>query len=132
MFHKLKKIFSSIKIVVIILIVLLIIEFALVVYLAVKAGNLKQEFAQIGPQEKLETLHNYALVLEKLEQFRRKNGQNDTTAKLEKAVLDTDSGVLKSLFDEIVLGDNLEKDMDYFMDAVIDSLKFFSQPEKNY
>jgi len=131
MFHKLKKIFSSVKIVVIILVVLLVVEFALVVYLAVKMRNLKQEFAQIGPREKLERLHNYAVVLEKFEQFRRKDGQNNATAELEKAVLDTDSGVLKSLFDEIVLGDNLEADMDYFMDAVIDSLKFFSKSERN-
>ncbi len=127
MFHKIKKIFSSVKIVVIVLAVLLVVEFALVVYLAVKVHNLKQDFSDIGPKEKLETLHNYALVLEKFEKFRRENGQKGTTAELEKAVLATDSGVLKSLFDEIVLGDNLEKDMNYFLDAVIDSLKFFSK-----
>jgi len=127
MFEKLKKIISAAKITVIILLVLLIIEFGLIVYLAVKINNLKAEFAEIGPREKLEKIHSYAVVLEKFEQFKRKQGQGKTTSELEKAVLATNSGVLKTLFDEIVLGENLEEDMEYFLDAVIDSLKFFSK-----
>ena len=127
MFKKIKKIFFSIKIAVICLVVLLIIGFGLIVYLAVKINHLKTEFAEIGPREKMERIHSYAVALEKFEEFKRTEGAEDTTAELERAVLATDSGVLKTLFDEIVLGGNLEKDMEYFLDAVIDSLKFFSK-----
>lgn len=127
MFKKIKKIFSSIKIIVICLVVLLIIEFGLVVYLAVKVTNLKKEFAEIGPREKMERIHSYAVALEKFEEFKRKESAGDTAAEFERAVLATNSGVLKALFDEVVLGGNLEKDMEYFLDAVIDSLKFFSK-----
>lgn len=127
MFKKIKKIFFNIKIIVICLLALLIIEFGLVVYLAVKINNLKKDFAEIGPREKLERLHTYAVVLEKFEEFKRKEGAGNTTVNLERAVLTTDSGVLKNLFDEMVLGGNLEKDMEYFLDAVIDSLNFFSK-----
>ncbi len=127
MFKKIKKMFSNIKIVAICLVVLLVIEFALVIYLAVKVSNLKKEFADIGPREKLERIHSYALVLEKFEQFKQKEGVGSTTADLEKTVLATNSGVLKTLFDEMILGGNLEKDMKYFLDAVIDSLEFFSK-----
>ena len=66
------------------------------------------------------------MVLEKFEQFERKEGAGDTTVALERAVLRTKSGVLKTLFDEMVLGGNLEKDMEYFLDAIIDALQFFS------
>jgi len=31
------------------------------------------------------------------------------------------------LFEEIIFGGSLEKDMDYFLDAIIDSLKLFSR-----
>jgi len=127
MFKKIKKIFSSIKIIVICLVVLLVVEFGLVVYLTAKVTNLKKEFAEIGPREKMERIHSYAVALEKFEEFKRKEGAGDTTVEFERAVLSTDSGVLKALFDEVVLGGNLEKDMEYFLDAVIDSLKFFSK-----
>lgn len=127
MFKKIKKICLNIKTLNIILIILLVIGFGLAVYFGIKAANLKKEFAEVGPQEKLERIHSYALVLEKFEEFERKEGTKNTTAALERAVLATDSGVLKNLFDEIIFGGNLEKDMKYFLDAVIDSLKFFSK-----
>lgn len=127
MFKKVKKIFSNIKIIIICLIVLLVVEFGLVVYLTVKINILKKEFAEIGPREKLEKIHSYAVVLEKFEEFKTKEGAENTTAELEKAVLAAGSGVLENLFEEILLGENLEEDMEYFLEAVIDSLKFFSK-----
>lgn len=127
MFKKIKKICLNTKTLIIALVVLVIIGFGLAVYFGIKTANLKKEFAEIGPQEKLERIHSYAVVLEKLEQFKRKEGAENTTTGLERAVLTTGSGVLKNLFDEMVLGGNLEKDMEYFLDAVIDSLKFFSK-----
>lgn len=116
----------GIRILIVALIVLMVVGFGLAVYFGVKVSNLKKEFAEIGPQEKLETIHSYTVVLEKFEQFERKEGAGDATAALERAVLRTNSGVLKTLFDEMVLGGNLEKDMEYFLDAVIDALQFFS------
>lgn len=127
MLRKIKKICFNTKGLVIALIVLIVIGFGLAIYFGIKAANYKKEFAEIGPREKLERIHSYALVLEKFEEFRRKKGGRDTTAALERAVLATESGVLRTLFNEIVLGGNLEKDMDYFLDAVIDSLTFFSK-----
>ena len=127
MFKKIKKICLNIKTLNIILIILLVIGFGLAVYFGIKAANLKKEFAEVGPREKLERIHSYALVLEKFEEFKKKEGAKNTTVALERAVLATDSGVLKNLFDEIIFGGNLEKDMKYFLDAVIDSLKFFSK-----
>jgi len=115
------------KTLIIILIILVIIGFSLTTYFIIKVNKVKNQFAEIGPKEKIERIHSYAIVLEKFETFKREEGKKDTTAELEKAVLATDSGVLKNLFKEIVLGGNLKKDMDYFMDAVIDSLKFFSR-----
>lgn len=123
---KSKKKRLNIRILIVALIVLIIIGFGLAVYFGVKVSNLKKEFAEIGPQEKLETIHSYTVVLEKFEQFEREEGAGGTTAALERAVLRTNSGVLKTLFDEVVLGGNLEKDMEYFLDAVIDALQFFS------
>jgi len=115
------------KTLIIILIILAVIGFSLTTYFIIKVNKVKNQFAEIGPKEKIERIHSYAIVLEKFETFKREEGKKDTTAELEKAVLATDSGVLKNLFKEIVLGGNLKKDMDYFMDAVIDSLKFFSR-----
>lgn len=126
-FIKTKKKRLGIRILIAALAILMIIGFGLAVYFGVKVNNLRKEFAEIGPREKLETIHSYTVVLEKFEEFKRKEGARNTTADLERAVLATNSGVLKTLFDEIVLGGNLEKDMEYFLDAVIDSLKFFSR-----
>lgn len=125
-FIKFKKKRLDIRILIVALIVLMVVGFGLAVYFGVKVNNLKKEFAEIGPQEKLETIHSYTVVLEKFEQFKREEGAENTTAALERAVLRTNSGVLKTLFDEVVLGGNLEKDMEYFLDAVIDALQFFS------
>lgn len=126
-FRKIRKLCLSTKGLIIVLIVLVVIGFGLAVYFGVKVSNAKKEFAEIGPREKLERIHSYAVVLETFKEFRREKGGRDTTVELEKAVLATNSGVLKTLFDEIVLGGNLDKDMDYFLDAAIDSLKFFSK-----
>lgn len=126
-FLKFKKACFNIKTAVVILAVLTIICFATTLYFAVKTANLKKEFSDIGPKEKLETIYSYALVLEKFEEFKRQGGQNNATNELEQAVLATKNGALKSLFDEIIFGGNLKKDMDYFMDAIVDSLKLFSQ-----
>jgi len=125
-FIKSKKKRLNIRILIVALIVLMVVGFGLAVYFGVKVSNLKKEFAEIGPQEKLETIHSYTVVLEKFEQFKREEGAGDTTVALERAVLRTNSGVLKTLFDEVVLGGNLEKDVEYFLDAVIDALQFFS------
>jgi len=126
-FFRSKKTLSKSKILITVLIVMVVVGFALAIYFGIKAANFKKEFGEIGPPEKLEKIHSYAVTLEKFEAFRRKEGAKDTTAELERAVLATDNGVLKTLFREIVLGGNLEKDMNYFLDAVIDSLKFFSK-----
>lgn len=126
MLKKVKKACFTTKALIIALAVLIIVGFGLAVYFGVKVSNLKKEFAEIGPQGKMETIHSYTVVLEKFEEFKRKEGAGNTTADLERAVLATNSGVLKTLFDEMVLGRNLEKDMEYFLDAVIDALQFFS------
>jgi Zn-dependent M32 family carboxypeptidase len=127
MFKKVKKICFNSKALIIALIVLVVIGFGLTAYFGIKVINTKKEFAEIGPREKLEKIHSYALVLEKFEEFKTKQGAENTIAELERAVLATGSGVLKNLFDEMLLGENLEEDMKYFLDAVIDSLKFFSK-----
>lgn len=127
MFKKIPKICLNTKTLIIVLIVLAVIGFAFAVYFGIKTVNLKKEFSEIGPQEKLEKIHSYTLVLEKFEEFKAKQGAEDVTTELEKAVLATNSGVLKNLFEEMLLGENLEEDMEYFLDAVIDSLKFFSK-----
>lgn len=127
MFKKIKKVCLSTNTLIIALTVLMIIGFALAIYFGVKANNLKKEFSEIGPREKLEKINSYVVVLEKFEEFKREEGRNDTTLELERAVLATGSGVLKSLFDEMIFGGNLKKDMEYFLDAVIDSLKLYSK-----
>lgn len=124
--NKYKVCFNS-KTLIIVLVVLVVIGFGLAVYFGMKAANLKKEFSEIGPKEKMERVHSYAVVLEKFEEFKRKEGRDNTTDELERAVLATGSGVLKSLFDEMIYGGNLKKDMEYFLDAIIDSLKFFSE-----
>ncbi len=115
------------KLIIIILTVLVVIGFGLTAYFAIQNNKIKKQFTNIGPKEKLEKIHSYVLVLEKFENFKRKQGQENTTEQLEKAVLDTESGVLKALYNDVVLGGNLEKDLNYFMDALIDSLEFFSR-----
>jgi len=107
--------------------ILAVIGFVFAILFGIKTINLKKEFTEIGPREKLDKIWSYALVLEKFEKFRRKEGGGDTTAELERAVLVTNSGVLKSLFDDMVFGGNLKDDMNYFLDAIIDSLELFSK-----
>lgn len=124
--NKCKICFNS-KTLIIVLAVLIVIGFGLAIYFGIKTVNLKKEFSEIGPREKMAKINSYAVALEKFENYRRKEGADDTTAELERAVLLTGSGVLKNLFDEMIFGKNLEKDMDYFLDAIIDSLKLFSQ-----
>lgn len=126
-FKKLKEIRFTTKTLVIALVVLAVIGFALAIYFGVKTASLKKEFSEIGPREKLDKIYSYALVLEKFEEFERKEGKDNTTTELERAVLATQSGVLKSLFDEMIFGANLKGDMDYFLRAIIDSLKLFSE-----
>ena len=126
-FIKSKKKCLNTKTLIIVLVVLAVIGFALAIYFDIKTVTLKKEFSEIGPQEKLERVYSYAVVLEKFEEFRRTEGKGDTTADLERAVLATHSGVLKNLFDEMIFGGNLKKDMDYFLDATIDSLKLYSK-----
>jgi len=126
-FIKSKKKCLNTKTLIIVLVVLAVIGFALAIYFDIKTVTLKKEFSEIGPQEKLERVYSYAVVLEKFEEFRRTEGKGDTTADLERAVLATHSGVLKNLFDEMIFGGNLRKDMDYFLDATIDSLKLYSK-----
>lgn len=126
MFQKIKKLLLAISTLVVVLIIIAVISSGLAIYFGIKTATLKKEFIEIGPKEKLEKIHSYAVTLEKFEDFKRKPGEANITTKLEMAVLVTGNGVLKNLFDEMVLGDNLEKDMDYFLDAIIDSLKFFS------
>jgi len=124
---EIKKIFFNLNTLIIVLAILVVIGFGLAIYFGIKANNLEKEFASIGPKEKLEKIHSYAVVLEKFEAFKRNEGKDNTTADLEKAVLATGSGVLKTLFNEMILGGKTEKDMNYFLDAVIDALKFFSK-----
>ncbi len=126
-FKKIKTVCFNFKALVIVLLVITVISLGLAVYFGINNAKIKKEFTEIGPQEKMEKLHSYAVVLEKFEQFKRQEGQGESMADLEMAVLATGSGVLKALFDDMIFGGNLEKDMDYFMDAVIDSLKFFSK-----
>lgn len=126
-FTKTKKVCFNTKALIVSLIILMVIGFGLAVYFGIKVANLEKEFSEVGPREKLEKIYSYAVVLEKFEEFRRTEGRSDTTAVLERAVLATGSGVLKSLFDDMIFGGSLEKDMDYFLDAIIDSLKLFSR-----
>lgn len=126
-FKQIQKVCLNTKTLIIVLVILVVVGFGLAVYFGVKINALKKDFAEIGPKEKLEKIHSYALALEKFEEFKAKEGAGNTTAELERAVLATGSGVLKSLFDEILLGENLKEDMEYFLDAIIDSLKFFSK-----
>ncbi len=126
-FKKLKEIHFTTKTLIIVLVILAVIAFGLAIYFGVKATGLKKEFSEIGPREKLEKIYSYALVLEKFREFEKKEGRDNANVALERAVLATNSGVLKSLFDDMIYGGNLKKDMEYFLDAIIDSLKLFSQ-----
>lgn len=129
MFKRVKKTCFNTKALIIALIILVIIGFGLTVYLGIKMVNLKKEFREIGPREKLERIYSYVLVLDKFEKFKAEEGEKKTVVALEKAVLATDSGVLKNLFDEMIFSGNDEKDMNYFLDAIIDSLKLFSKQD---
>lgn len=98
-------------------------------YFGVKTNRLKQDLVNFDRMrgQKLERVQKYVDVLEKFEKFKRTEGAGKTTGDLEKAVETTGNGVLKNLLDEVLLGGNLKEDMDYFLDAVIDSMKFFSE-----
>ena len=126
-FLKFRRPCLNMKTLVFALAILAVIGFVLAIFFGIKAVNLKKEFTEIGPREKLDKIQSYVLVLEKFEEFKKKEGGGNTTADLERAVLATNSGVLKSLFDDMVFGGNLKADMDYFLDAIIDALKLFSK-----
>ncbi len=126
-FKKLREIRFTTKTLIIALVILVVIGFGLAIYFGVKTTNLKKEFSDIGPKEKLDRVHSYIVALEKFEEFKREEGAGNTTTELERAVLATGSGVLKNLFDEVIFGGNLEKDMEYFLDAIVDSLKLYSK-----
>lgn len=126
-FKKIKATYFNLKVLVIVLTIISIVSLGLAIYFGIENVKIREDFTEIGPKEKMEKLHSYAVVLEKFENFRRQEGQGESMAELEMSVLATGSGVLKALFDDMIFGSNLEKDMNYFMDAVVDSLKFFSK-----
>jgi len=126
-FKKIKTAYLNLKVLVIVLTIISVISLGLAIYFGIENTKIRKDFTEIGPKEKMEKLHSYVVVLEKFEEFKRQEGQGETMTELEMAVLATGSGVLKALFDDMIFGSNLEEDMNYFMDATIDSLKFFSK-----
>lgn len=122
MFKKIKQLFFNIKALVILLVVLIIIGWGLTIYFGVKLNSKKN--ICIDSQTKIEKLNYYSNLLLKSMKLIREEKSLDV---LEEDVRLLDNGVVLAEWEDVVVGGNKERDVNDYLDVIIDSLIFFSK-----
>lgn len=122
MFKKIKQLFFNIKALIILLVVLIIIGWGLTIYFGVKLNSKKN--ICIDSQTKIEKLNYYSNLLSKSMKLIREEKSLDV---LEEDVRLLDNGVVLAEWEDVVVGGNKERDVNDYLDVIIDSLIFFSK-----
>jgi hypothetical protein len=122
MLKKIKQLVFNIKALVILLIILIVIGWGLTVYFGLKL-NSKGDTC-IDCQAKIEKLSYYSTLLAKSMALIRNNKGLDT---LEDDVRLLDNGAVLAEWENAVNGGNKKDDVNNYIDAMIDSLTFFSK-----
>lgn len=122
MFNKVKQLIFNIKALIILLIVLIVIGWSLTIYFGVKLSSKKN--ICIDSQTKLEKLNYYSNLLSESIKLIRGNKSLDV---LEENVRLLDNGVVLTEWEDVVIGGNKERDVNDYLDVIIDSLIFFSK-----
>jgi len=122
MFKKIKTILFNIKTLIIILIVLTVAGWSSTIYFGTKANSDNGLCSK--SEAKLEKLNYYALLLNKSMTLIREEKSLDV---LEEDIRLLDNGTLLAEWENVVFGGNQKKDVDYYLDVIIDSLRFFSE-----
>lgn len=107
------------KILIIVLIILIVVGWALAIYFFSKSRA-----PVFTCDERLEKLHSYALLLDRSNKLVRQDKSLDV---LEADIRLLDNGSLFNTWQDAVFGGNQKRDVEYYFDVIIDSLKFFSE-----
>jgi hypothetical protein len=122
MLKKIKQLVFNVKALMILLIVLIVIGWGLTIYFGLKL-NSKKDIC-LNYQAKIEKLNYYSTLLAKSMQLIRNNKGLDT---LEDDVRLLDNGAVLAEWENAVNGGNKKDDANNYIDAIIDSLTFFSK-----
>lgn len=123
MFGKIKKLFLKTKVIIIALLVLAIIGWGFMIYFGIKA-NKAEKLTSSNCLERLEKVHNYALLLDQSNKLARQEKSFDV---LEQDIRSFKNGTLLAEWQNVVFGGNKKNDLDNYFDVIIDSLIFFSK-----
>jgi hypothetical protein len=122
MFKKIKQLFFNIKALIVVLIVLVVVGAGLTIYFGTKSSADKDLCAK--DQTRIEKLNYYSVLLAKSMKLVR---EGKSLKELEDDVRLLENGVLLAEWENVVFGGNKQKDVDSYLDVIIDSLSFFSE-----
>lgn len=122
MFKKIKQLVFNIKALIILLIILIVVGWGLTIYFGIKL-NSKKDIC-IDYQTQMEKLNYYSNLLFKSVKLIREGKSLDV---LEEDVRLLDNGVVLTEWEDVVIGGNKERDVNDYLDVIIDSLIFFSK-----
>jgi hypothetical protein len=113
----------KVKTLIIVLVILLIISCGFMVYFGIRASK-AEKLTSFSCLEKLEKVHNYAVLLDQSNKLARQEKSLDG---LEQDVRSLGNGTLLAEWQNVVFGGNKKQDLDNYFDVIIDSLMFFSK-----
>ena len=93
------------------------------VYFGIKA-NKAERMTSFSCLEKVERLNAYAILLDKSIKLAR---QEKGLEELEQEIRALKNGTLLAEWQNVVFGGNKKKDLDSYIDVILDSLMFFSK-----
>jgi hypothetical protein len=122
-FRSVKLAIFKVKTLIIILVILVIIGWGFMFYFGIKA-NKAEKMTSFSCLEKVERLNTYATLLDKSIKLIR---QDKGFEGLEQEIRELKNGTLLAEWQNVVFGGNKEKDLENYIDVILDSLMFFSK-----
>jgi len=122
MLKKIKQLVFNIKALIILLIILIVVGWGLTIYFGIKL-NSKKDIC-IDYKTQMEKLNYYSNLLFKSVKLIREEKSLDV---LEEDVRLLDNGVVLTEWEDVVIGGKKERDVNDYLDVIIDSLIFFSK-----
>jgi hypothetical protein len=113
----------KVKTLIIVLVILLIISCGFMVYFGIRASK-AEKLTSFSCLEKLEKVHNYAVLLDQSNKLARQEKSLDG---LEQDVRNLNNGTILAEWQNVVFGGNKQQDLNNYFDVIIDSLMFFSK-----
>jgi len=122
-FKSVKLAIFKIRTLIIVLVILVIIGWGFMIYFGIKA-NKAEKMTSFSCLEKVERLNAYAILLDKSIKLAR---QEKGLEELEQEIRELKNGTLLAEWQNVVFGGNKKKDLDSYIDVILDSLMFFSK-----